>query len=119
MRLMELIKKKIVPRLVAIKVDDTPQFVSVETIEAIEKGFLNPTPENPQIGVCKTCAPDRIRFLNELRDLENDQSCFMLNHEVEPLAGIPWHLSQAGRAEQAKEMERVEFEAWKNGETDL
>lgn len=66
--------------------------------------FIAPTPLDPKLGVCNDCNPDRKVFLNELMNFENPDSCFMLNHDVEPLAGVPWQQTEAYKDAFIKEL---------------
>ena len=97
-----------------LKPKDGSRDVAPEIFRAVEFDFVN-SRASAKIGICHTCAPDRIQFLSELRDLEDDRSCFMLGHDVEPLTGIPHYLTEAGQ----RELEAIEKDAWERGELTL
>jgi hypothetical protein len=102
-----------------IKSDAFPTIIDPKARKEVERVFVDATPENPQIGVCNTCAPGQIKFLSELRDIEDGRSCFMLGHDVEPLAGLPAHMTLTGKAQARKAMEEMEYDAWLRGQMDL
>lgn len=60
-----------------------------------------------EIGVCLTCAPDRIQFLKSLMDMESEKSCFHQGHEVERLSKLP------------DSSEKLEYQEWKEGALQL
>lgn len=49
-------------------------------IDNIKMSYVPPF--SVRIGVCMTCAPSRVVFLNQLYCLESGKSCFQLGHNV-------------------------------------
>ena len=108
-------KKKEESNLVVRDIDGQKQLIHRDVVKLVEKDFVRPTLEKPEVGVCNTCNKDKVKFLYQLRNLENPESCFMKGHDVEPLAGIPWHRTEDFQ----KQLQQWEYVAWKDGEMGL
>lgn len=91
--------------LVTIEPCGQLQLISKKIREITESRFLHPTPEHPNMGICNTCDPNRKRFMVDLMDLDNTESCFMLNHDVESIAGLPWQQNRDFLERFGKEIE--------------
>jgi hypothetical protein len=109
---MKLFNKTLVP----ISPCGQLQLIHRQSFNFLENRFSKPTVASPEMGICNTCNPARKRFLVDLKDLEDPESCFMQGHDVESIAGELWQHSPDYIDKLTLESE---YRGWCSGEVEL
>jgi hypothetical protein len=107
-------KQKSENYITGTRADGIVKIIPKEITRLMEILFLKPTQKIPRLGICNTCDPEKKKFMNQLIDFEDEQCCFLLNHDIEPVSGIPWketaeYKDQYGQELQFEALEKTEM----------